>query len=440
MSIAYIHLSDIHFGQEKGGQVIIHDDAKERLIEDVVISVAALPNKRANGIIVTGDIAYAGKSDEYTAAGAWLDRITQAAGCEITDIQIVPGNHDVDLTRISPATKLMLRGIITNGESELDEYLENEQDRELLYARFSGYRPFAEGYNCSLDCAGGLASNKVVALAPDRSLRFIGLNSALICLGKDQEGSLLLGARQRILPKRPGQELVVLCHHPLKWLQDSQDARKYLRTRARVFISGHEHKPDVFVDPIEVGQDLMVLAAGAAVPPTAEEVYTYTYNLIEFDWDQASDGLKVTIHPRAWHDDKKEFREDPVRLRGNHPQFLLGCPNFRALRNGPEATRSLSAEEVASAISEVQTVAPEQVLEEVEPVPDEYPMLLLRFFRDLTSTERLAILVKLGALPSDLDEPLTHSIERRALDTLSRKSRAREVEECIANTIAKRSK
>ena len=91
--------------------------------------------------------------------------------------------------------------------------------RASLYARFNAYIPFAEGYNCALDCAGGLASEKIFPLAHGRELQFIGLNSALVCQKKDEEGKLLLGARQRVLPVQPGREIVVLSHHPLHWLQ-----------------------------------------------------------------------------------------------------------------------------------------------------------------------------------------------------------------------------
>ena len=31
MALTYIHLSDIHFGQEKGPEVYVHDDVKECL-------------------------------------------------------------------------------------------------------------------------------------------------------------------------------------------------------------------------------------------------------------------------------------------------------------------------------------------------------------------------------------------------------------------------
>ena len=55
MSIGFVHLSDIHFGQESGGSIWIHNDVKERLIEDVGLAVKGLEAGRASGIIVTGD-------------------------------------------------------------------------------------------------------------------------------------------------------------------------------------------------------------------------------------------------------------------------------------------------------------------------------------------------------------------------------------------------
>ena len=310
MSTAYVHLSDIHFGQERGGVVLVHDDAKARLIDDLAGMVELLPMKKAAGVIITGDIAYAGKTDEYKDAALWLDKVAAAAKCDITDIMVVPGNHDIDRDEISSSAEWQLSEIQTKGETALDKFLANELDRAVLYARFKAYIPFAEAYNCSMDCQGGLASERVIGLAPQRSLQFVGLNSALVCKSEDKEGELLLGARQRVLPIQPGQELVVLCHHPLRWLQDSEDARRFVRSRARVFISGHEHTPAVRVDAIEAGCDLMTLEAGATVPPAADGPFTYTYNILEFAWEPVDDRLKVTVHPRAWDDERKRFDGD----------------------------------------------------------------------------------------------------------------------------------
>lgn len=147
---------------------------------------------------LTGDIAFGGRQCEYEQAGTWLDRVAKAAGCDSTSIQVVPGNHDIDRSQITKATAIMLDRIAEKDEVALDEFLEEELDREMLFRRFSAYRPFAAGYRCPLDTSAGLPEAHVAKLGPGKSLRFIRLNSALVCSSKDEEGKLLLGARQRV--------------------------------------------------------------------------------------------------------------------------------------------------------------------------------------------------------------------------------------------------
>lgn len=416
MAAVFVHLSDIHFGQEKGGQVVVNNDVKARLIEDAASEVTKLADGHASGILVTGDIAYGGRKEEYRVAAEFLDQLAAAVGCKKTDVQVVPGNHDIDWDEISHSVDWMLREIKTNGEPKLDAFLASANDREALYRRFTAYRPFAEGYDCPLDGDGGLAGDRSIELAPGRVLRFIGLNSALVCAKKDEEGTLLLGARQRVLPKTLGEELVVLAHHPLPWLQDSEDARRYVRTRARVFISGHEHDPSVRLDTVRDGCDLLMLAAGATVPPYVDDRYTYAYNILEFDWDQATDALRVTIHPRAWRQEDKDFDDDPVRLGAHLPSFTLGCPNYRGAVE-PPSTRSDAKPVMAVHKTDIPEPEPERA--KAEEMEDRFRLLLLRFFRDLSDGQRLAVLVKLGALPDDWPEPLTHSIERQIVDGLA---------------------
>jgi len=393
MPLSFVHLSDIHFGQEKGGDLVIHDDVKDCLIDDAVEQIAQHANGETSGITVSGDVAYGGKSEEYKKAGEWLDKLAATLGCPKTAVQIVPGNHDIDRDGISSGCKLMLDEILNEGEQKLDRYLEAEVDRESLYGRFRYYRPFAEGYNCPLDPHGRFVSDRTFNLAPGRKLRFIGLNSALICTAKDLEGRLLLGARQRVLPRvSPGEELVVLCHHPLHWLMDSADARAYVRKRARVFVSGHEHKPDLQLETISDGCDLMMLASGATVPPKADDTYRYTYNVIIFDIKD--DALAVTIIPRVWNDVEKEFELDKDMLKGRGQTFVLGCPNFvraSGKKSAAPAVNIKADDDVADPVP----AASDTVSVGVETVAANFPEVLLRFFRDLTPMERLTVLIKM---------------------------------------------
>ena len=405
----------------------IHDDVKESLIEDVGEAVKDLEAGRASGIIVTGDIAFGGRQSEYAQAAAWLDRVADAAGCDRTSIQVVPGNHDIDRSKITPGTEMMLNRIAEEGETALDEFLEEEADREMLFRRFSAYRPFAAAYRCPLDTSAELSEEHVATLAPGRSIRFIRLNSALVCSTNDEAGKLLLGARQRVMRERPGEELVVLCHHPLHWFRDSEDAIRYISNRARIFISGHEHEPGVRVEPVDDGRDLMMLAAGATVPPVAEEGFTYSYNLLEFKWQEATDGLSVRVRPREWADSLKRFSRGSRSKDDDGCSFELACPNFRVLA-GAEV-QGAEEKEIEGAFETVEVHVLNKPDAEIrgEAMAESYSLMLLRFFRDISSSRRLSILATLGALPPDLQGVLNESMERRAFDKLVKAGRSEEL-------------
>jgi predicted MPP superfamily phosphohydrolase len=444
MSVAFVHLSDIHFGQERDSRIFIHDDVKEQLIDDVRRVVSELPSGVGAGIIVTGDIAFAGKKEEYVAAAHWLDRVAAAIGCPVYQIQVVPGNHDIDRDEISGAMRLMFEEIASGGAAALDGFLNNTRDREIIYDRFKAYREFSEAYDCTFDLNGEYATDRRVELAPGRHIRFVRINSALLCSGKEKELDLLLGARQFVIPRAPGEEVIVLVHHPLHWYKDNADARSYVHSRVRVFISGHEHEPNVNIVAVEDRCDLMMLAAGATVPPKSDETYTYTYNVIEFDWDAAEDALAVTLHPRAWCPEFTRFQADEKRLGGKLPKFVLASPNFR---DGAPPVVSVAREGDAGTVEPIG--AEEPVVEvvpagdgndkaEATPMADGFQMVLFRFFRELTEGERLRVLVDLGAVTGSTTERLTQTIERRLLELLVKRGKLDEINEKIGTLLTER--
>ncbi|RBL79739.1 hypothetical protein DDE05_55860 [Streptomyces cavourensis] len=178
MAAVFIHLSDIHFGQEKdGGVVVTNNDAKKRLLDDAAAEIAKLETS-ASGIIVTGDIAYSAKYEEYLTAGEWLDQLAERVGCDRLDIQMVPGNHDIDRDAITPVMKFHLETIREHGDKMLDMLLDDVGQREALYQRFAAYRDFSSAYGCDLDVGGVYSADAAVTVAPGRTVRFVRLNSA----------------------------------------------------------------------------------------------------------------------------------------------------------------------------------------------------------------------------------------------------------------------
>jgi hypothetical protein len=331
MSAVFVHLSDIHFGQERDDTVHIHDDVKKQLIADAAEVIGRLRAGVAHGILVTGDIGYSGARTQYEDAGRWLDELAGSIHCPIHQVQMVPGNHDVDRSKLSIGGSQLLDYIRAGGAAEYERVVCNQADRASLLARFEDFGRFSFGYDCPLDGEVRYATNLRIELAPDRWIRFIRMNSSLLCHGNERDDApeLMIGARQFTIPRHPGEENIVLVHHPLNWYKDADDVRQYVRSRARVFISGHEHDPKVMVDHVKDGCDVLMLAAGATVPFKSDDVYTYTYNIVEFDWDEEADALTVTLHPRAWNPSGTCFEADDKRLGGSEPCFTLGSPNFR---------------------------------------------------------------------------------------------------------------
>jgi len=98
MVLRFLHLSDIHFGQ-KSGTVAKHDHIRNALLTDA----KNLATKRGPvaRILITGDMSYSGKSDEYKVATQWLEKLTAACGCQETHVSTIPGNHDCDRDAVS---------------------------------------------------------------------------------------------------------------------------------------------------------------------------------------------------------------------------------------------------------------------------------------------------------------------------------------------------
>lgn len=447
MSAVFVHISDIHFGQEKDQRVHIHNDVKKQLIADARYVVKQYLKTDAAAILVTGDIAYSGVMDQYAVAGEWLDALAVAVGCPQNQVQMVPGNHDLDRKKTSKGAEHLLNLIRAGGPEVYEEVINNATDRAALFARFEDYERFCWGYRCELNGEAKAATNLQITLAPGRSIQFIRMNSSLLCTGREQDDKpeLLLGERQFIIDRREGEENIVLIHHPLNWYKDSTEVKTYLDSRARVLITGHEHEPNVKVVEADHDADLMMLAAGATVPFKSDEVYTFTYNVIEFEWDPIDDDLIVTMHPRAWNPKRTCFEADDKRLGGKKPRYKLRCPNFKLASRPPKfeeaaaKTEGEVPEQVAEPIVElVPAEIEEGEVADMPPAIEGYGPIELRFFRDLLEGERLRILIALDAVPHDSDDRMTRGLQRKLLEWLAREGRLPDVERLMNEYMAER--
>ncbi len=92
--IVLIHLSDIHFRSSQQGVPDRNKDLRNEIRIDLSRQMTHL--HRYDCILVTGDIAFAGRQDEFETARKWIESLCEDLKVDIGSVLVTPGNHDVD--------------------------------------------------------------------------------------------------------------------------------------------------------------------------------------------------------------------------------------------------------------------------------------------------------------------------------------------------------
>src|SRR5262249_36124293 len=142
----FVHLSDIHFGQDVGAVHGPHQNVRSELIRDCQERCGVIGG--ADGILINGDVAFSGKKEQFDRAAAWIGEIAAAVGCsEETDVRVIPGNHDIDRSQINYFCDTVhehLRGIDPAGlDAELAKIAAANEDSNPLLPKLNNYRVFA---------------------------------------------------------------------------------------------------------------------------------------------------------------------------------------------------------------------------------------------------------------------------------------------------------
>ena len=90
-----LFLSDIHFGRE----AYFPDECKnrEKILRELIHTLKYLPEAlKPHYILVTGDIAWTGASEEYGDAYNFFQEILDVTGLSGRHISMCVGNHDVN--------------------------------------------------------------------------------------------------------------------------------------------------------------------------------------------------------------------------------------------------------------------------------------------------------------------------------------------------------
>ena len=116
----------------------------------------------------------------------------------------------------------------------------------------------------------------------------------------------------------------------------------------------------------------------------ADDEFTFTYNVLEFDWDRATDGLAVTVYPQSWSRTETAFEANIKAFGDEKIAHTLGCPNFRGNVRLNDQTAVLPEDLMPTCSVRNDVVSGKATdadsHEERNTMEDKFPFLLLPFF------------------------------------------------------------
>jgi 3',5'-cyclic AMP phosphodiesterase CpdA len=115
--ITWLHISDLHMRTSQSSQAYDSDVVLKKMLKDIetCIQSDSLP---PDFIIVSGDIAFSSKPEEYKLVGKFLDRLLEISHLTKDKNFIVPGNHDVDRGAITSAASAGRVRVLLNWHPE----------------------------------------------------------------------------------------------------------------------------------------------------------------------------------------------------------------------------------------------------------------------------------------------------------------------------------
>ncbi len=431
----FLHLSDIHFGQEKkDGPMVKHDHIRAALVQDV--AEFAKRRGKADRILVTGDVAYQGSSEEYKSATEWLDGLTKACGCKEDHVSTIPGNHDCDRTAIKNQPRIICAQLRASGtpellQAQLHEIHADGESANPFLPKLQAYRNFANGFGCDFESSSHPRWIRYIDLPRGIKLKLHGLTSVQISDGDDAPGKMVLGSQQYTIAREHNTINVVLLHHPLDWYMDKVEATQFLQANARVIMVGHEHTMNIqHTKDMFSGAECLMVHAGAVTP--VDLGYSYTYNWLEFSHVE-KDGqqyLNIEVFPRVWVQQSVHFDADRTRMGGAAESRLISihCPNL-VPDPAAEQAPAIVNDGVKAEAPGVSAAAPVPVQATAKSAQQGGSMsnssagfdrLRYLFWRYLDWRQRLKVLVDVDALPKTADQPVPQTMERVALENAAK--------------------
>lgn len=233
MGLSIIHFSDIHI---KGENDFIYKQI-EKLKK---ACVSDLTRNNDVVILISGDIAFSGKLEEYKVAKKIIEDVAQYIEIETggrVHYVFVPGNHDCNFSNDNSVRNILIENL--NSSQITNTVISSINSVQCAYVDFIN--------NFGLKTT-ELINTKTISLNNEEFL-FIMINSAWMSKYHEEKGRIIIP--ESSLPKidtRNYRAIFSVLHHPIGWFDNYKRRQfiEFIRNTTDILFVGHEHEQDQY--------------------------------------------------------------------------------------------------------------------------------------------------------------------------------------------------
>lgn len=309
--IRWLQLSDLHMFEVTELGIF-----KEQLYD--------MFQKKVDFVVVTGDLHQYGKSYKLTLD--FLIELVNELGIEKSDVIIVPGNHDAELTE---ERKNAIKNIDDNIENNEDVYIDKLNQ---LYSGFGKYKRFLRDFYGNIYNKYNLLENNIYNWRNKISL--LCINTCLIC-DKNHYKPQIVDIRGLEKLQNTGLPSLALMHHDYYSICEQHRfyiKRCFKKLGISAVLSGHKHK--IGKDSIEIDENIKIpnYCCGKSAKEPGD--LWSDVGIIEYSWNQSDNVVKVI--PYKWENKKLnpcfEFEDGNIHVREDNTVELKN--KFHLIDNG----------------------------------------------------------------------------------------------------------
>src|ERR1041385_4521010 len=276
MKLLLIQLSDIHVKNEND-PILLRNKKIYEAIRNLDYEVEGCV------IIISGDIAYSGKEEQYIAAIDFISSLEKQCSeyWKGVDIKIValPGNHDCDFTGTHEARDILVNTITKNKHSKADP-----ASIEVCTEVQEKFFEFRDALTPTTELTGTKLFYEYTFQIGDGLILIRCCNTAWLSQIPEQQGSLYFPTDAIVKNAGNFQIALSVFHHPYNWLDanNAREFRKVIESNSDIILTGHEHDMSSRYQRGALGEENLYIEADA-LKDTDTDKSGFNVILIETD-------------------------------------------------------------------------------------------------------------------------------------------------------------